>query len=59
MPLGGRDAVGVIATRLGAGRSRVRFLTGERDLSLLHNVQPRAGPHSATCLIHNGVLTWG
>ena len=57
MSLGGRDAVGGIATRLGAGRSRVRFLTGERNISLLHSVQTGAGAHSATYLIHTGVLT--
>jgi hypothetical protein len=59
MPLGGRDAVGGGATRLGAGRSRVRSQTGERYISLLHNVQPGAGAHSASYVIHTGVLTWG
>jgi hypothetical protein len=46
-------------TRLLAGRSGVRFQTGARNLTLLHNVQIASGIHSACYSVGTGFLSLG
>ena len=59
LPSSRADSIENIITRLRAGQSGVRILSGARDLSLLQIVQNSPGTHPGSCTMGTRILSWG